>query len=78
MTHITLYSMPNCAYCVRAKALLDQHGLAHDEVVLDDPSLDLRADLERLTGGHTFPQIVIDGFTIGGYSELVALLRAAA
>jgi glutaredoxin 3 len=77
MNKITVYSTRYCAYCVRAKALLNQNGLAYEEVVLDDPSLDARAELERLTGGHTFPQIVIDGVTVGGYSELVPFVRAA-
>jgi glutaredoxin 3 len=78
MNKITVYSTRYCAWCVRAKALLNQNGLAYEEIVLDDANIDARAELERLTGGHTFPQIVIDGVTVGGYSELVPFVRAAA
>ena len=35
-----------------------------------------RAELVRLTGMMTFPQVVIDGEPLGGYQELVAADRA--
>ena len=35
-----------------------------------------RAELVRLTGMMTFPQVVIDGKSIGGYQELVAFDRS--
>jgi glutaredoxin 3 len=75
---IVVYSSPGCAYCVRATALLHRERLPFTEVTLDDPHLDLRAELELLTGGRTFPQVVIDGTTIGGYTELAELLRGRA
>ncbi len=34
-----------------------------------------RAELVRMTGMMTFPQVVIDGEPIGGYQELVAADR---
>ena len=32
-----------------------------------------REDLEKITGGRTVPQIVIDGNPIGGYDDLLSL-----
>ena len=32
-----------------------------------------REDLEKLTGGRTVPQIVIDGNPIGNYDDLLTL-----
>ena len=75
MASIELYTTAWCGYCVRAKSLLEEHGLAFDEIRVDsDPHF--RARLQELTGGWTVPQIVVDGKPIGGYMELVALDRS--
>jgi glutaredoxin 3 len=69
MAQIQLYTTAWCGYCVRAKALLEQRGLDFDEIRLDGES-NFRQLLLEKTGGWTVPQIVIDGKSIGGYSEL--------
>jgi glutaredoxin 3 len=66
---IQLYTTAWCAYCVRAKALLDSRGLAYEEISVDDDPA-FRQRLLDLTGGWTVPQILIDGRPIGGYTEL--------
>jgi glutaredoxin 3 len=71
---VRIYTMRWCGYCHRAKALLDAEGIAYEEVGLDDEP-GFRAMLMDLTGGWTVPQILIDGNPIGGYTELVRLLR---
>jgi glutaredoxin 3 len=72
MARIEMYTTAWCGYCERAKVLLNQRGIAYDEVRIDEQP-DFRAKLQELTGGWTVPQIVIDGRPIGGYSELWAL-----
>jgi glutaredoxin 3 len=58
-----------------AKSLLTKRNVAFNEVNLaKDPSG--RAELVRITGMMTFPQVVIDGEPIGGYQELVAADKA--
>jgi len=53
-----------------AKSLLTKRNVPFAEVNLaKDPSG--RAELVRLTGMMTFPQVVIDEQPIGGYQELV-------
>lgn len=75
MSQITVYTTEPCGYCRSAKALLAKRGVTYDEVNLArDPAG--RAELVRLTGMMTFPQVVIDGQTIGGYQELVAFDRS--
>ena len=74
MARIRIYSTRWCAYCVRAKALLDARGYAYEEVSLDDDPA-FRQKLFELTGGWTVPQIMIDGAPIGGYTELWRLDR---
>ena len=75
MSRITVYTTEPCGYCRVAKALLDKRNVPFAEVNLaKDPAG--RAELVRLTGMMTFPQVVIDGEPIGGYQELVRADRS--
>jgi glutaredoxin 3 len=75
MPRVTVYTAEPCGYCRTAKALLQKRGIAYEEVNLaKDPSG--RAELVRMTGMMTFPQVVIDDQPIGGYQELVLADRA--
>jgi glutaredoxin 3 len=70
MPRITVYTTEPCGYCRVAKALLEKRNVPFAEVNLaKDPGG--RAELVRLTGMMTFPQVVIDGEPVGGYQELV-------
>jgi glutaredoxin 3 len=75
MARIQMYTTAWCGFCVRAKMLLEQRGLAFEEIRVDsDP--DFRSKLEEMTGSWTVPQILIDGEPIGGYVELWRLDQA--
>lgn len=75
MADITLYTTSWCPYCLRAKRLLHDQGLAYQEIDLDgEPGF--RDRLVELTGRYTVPQILIDGEPIGGYDELAQLARS--
>ena len=78
MQAVKIYSTDWCPYCQRAKALLKQRGVeAMEEVRLDvDPSQ--RADMIRLTGRYTVPQIFIGETHVGGCDDLIALDRRGA
>ena len=70
MSRMKVYTTEPCGYCRTAKALLAKRRIAYEEVNLArDP--EGRAELVRLTGMMTFPQVVIDGNPLGGYQELV-------
>lgn len=74
MPRIELYTTAWCGYCDRAKALLQERGLAYEEIRVDhDPAF--RATLLDLTGRWTVPQIVVDGQPVGGFAELRELDR---
>ena len=75
MSQITIYTTRWCGYCVRAKALLDEQGLAYHEIQLDDDP-NFRRTLMDLAGSWTVPQILVDGRPIGGYDALRSLSRA--
>jgi glutaredoxin 3 len=71
MAEVIMYSTEPCPFCSRAKALLKARGIDFNEVNLaKDP--DGRSELAAKTGLMTFPQIVIDGATLGGWTELEA------
>ena len=75
MSRITVYTTEPCGYCRVAKALLAKRNIPYHEINLaKDP--EGRAELVRMTGMMTFPQVVIEGESIGGYQELVAFDRA--
>jgi glutaredoxin 3 len=75
LSRVTVYTTEPCGFCRVAKALLTKRNVPFNEVNLaKDPSG--RAELVRITGMMTFPQVVIDDEPIGGYQELVAADRA--
>jgi glutaredoxin 3 len=75
MRSVTVYTTDSCSLCSSAKILLERRGIAYEEINLArDP--DGRAELSQRTGMITFPQIVIDDETLGGFTELLAADRA--
>ena len=70
---VKIYSTEYCPYCVRAKALLKQRGVA----VIDEVRVDLhpieRQTMIELTGRRTVPQIFIGDRHVGGCDDLLAL-----
>ena len=75
MATIQVYTTRWCAYCIRAKTLLESRGLEFQEISLDEDP-DFRRRLLEQTVGWTVPQIVIGGQPIGGYTELWQLDRS--
>jgi len=75
MKPVTMYTTEACPFCSSAKALLSKRKIEYTEINLArDP--DGRALLSEKTGMITFPQIVIDGETLGGFQELLAADRS--
>lgn len=72
MATVVVYSAANCAYCERAKQLLQRKGIVYQEVRVD---LDMqeREKMMQLSGRRTVPQIFINDQAIGGYDDLYAL-----
>lgn len=56
---ITIYTLPGCPRCARARALLKRRGLRFQEVSGSGVP-GFREEIAALTGGWTVPQIVID------------------
>lgn len=72
---IVMYSGDHCAYCIRARRLLEKKGVAFREIKVDQSSA-LRVEMEQLSQRRTIPQIFIHGRHIGGFDDLAALDNA--
>jgi glutaredoxin len=73
----TIYSKPNCPYCVRAKMLLENRGAEITELSAVDQREQLIESVQGITGAppKTVPQIWLDGEYVGGFQELDARLK---
>ena len=71
MSDVTVYTTEPCSYCARAKGLLKARGVEFSEVNLArDP--EGRVELARRTGMMTFPQVIVGGELVGGFTEVQA------
>jgi len=70
---IEIYSKENCTYCVSAKNLLTSKNKLFTEHKL---GVDYTREqlLEKFPNAKSFPVIVIDGYHIGGHTELNKIL----
>ena len=75
---IEIYSKPACPFCDKALFLAQQvvqeSVHTYNKFMLDEDFT--REELfEKFPTARTFPQITIDGESIGGYTEFEAYLR---
>jgi glutaredoxin 3 len=71
MSQVTVYTTDPCSFCVRAKGLLKARGVEFEEINLSkDPAG--RMELVKLTGMMSFPQVIVDGKLLGGFTEVQA------
>jgi glutaredoxin 3 len=73
MNRVRMYTTQVCPYCIRAKALLKQRGVASIEEVRVDLEPAQREQMVALTGRRTVPQIFIGDTHVGGCDDLIAL-----
>jgi len=72
MSHIEIYTRPGCGYCTHAKRLLTSKGLGFTEHDVYTNPEHVNAMRSR-TGGRTYPQVIINDLSIGGFEELLSL-----
>jgi glutaredoxin 3 len=71
---VTLYTTRFCPYCIRARNLLDNKGVAYEDIAVDnDPQL--RREMMMRSGRDTVPQIWIGERHIGGFDDMHLLER---
>jgi glutaredoxin 3 len=73
MAHVKMYTTQVCPFCIRAKALLKQRGVAQIEDIRIDLDAAQRDHMMAITGRRTVPQIFIGETHVGGCDDLMAL-----
>jgi glutaredoxin 3 len=75
MSNVTVYTTEPCSFCARVKGLLKAREVQFAEVNLSkDP--EGRIELVKRTGMMSFPQVIVDGELLGGFSELQAAVES--
>ena len=69
---VIIYSASWCGPCINAKKLLDSKKVNYKEIDIEEANI-TRSDLQKLTGGATVPQIIINKNNIGGFDNLLKL-----
>jgi len=76
---IKIYSKTNCKWCKRTKELFDNNGFDYEEINLDDD--EKRKEFYNSVNKNlddkinSVPQIYINNKRIGGYKELIKILK---
>jgi glutaredoxin 3 len=71
MSEITVYTTEPCSFCARVKGLLKARGAEFQEINLSkDPAG--RTELAQRTGMMSFPQVIVGGELLGGFTEVQA------
>jgi glutaredoxin 3 len=73
MQTVKIYTTGSCPYCIHAKQLLNQRGVAELNEIRVDMLPDERQTMMQITGRRTVPQIFIGATHVGGCDDLVAL-----
>ena len=66
---VTVWSKPDCPYCVKSKNILRNFNIPYEELTLNK-DFTREQLLEMYPTAKSFPVVVIDGFNIGGYTQL--------
>ncbi len=73
---VVVYSTDYCPFCRAAKDFLTAKKVKFREIDVSDDAA-ARDKLVEMSGGRTtVPQIFVDGESLGGYDDLVALYRS--
>jgi len=73
MSPVKIYLTASCPYCIQAKQLLKQRGVAEIEEIRVDLQPGERQKMMDITGRRTVPQIFIGQTHVGGCDDLMAL-----
>jgi len=73
MKNVEIYTGPLCAFCDRAKALLNKKRVSFKEINLASDPNKMDEMIKKTNGMRTIPQIFVDGQHIGGNDKLQAL-----
>lgn len=71
--NVMLYALSTCPYCRMTKKYLDENGVRYDVVDVDllegDEKDAVIAKVRELSGGTSFPVLVVDDDVIVGFNK---------
>ena len=76
--NITVYSKNGCSYCKLTKLLLNKHGIEFKNMLVEEEhkeAFKAKFNEEHNVELKTFPVVLIDNKFIGGYTELLDIMR---
>lgn len=73
---VTVFTREGCPYCVRAKGMLRESGIAYEELVLNRDYSE--STLRAVSGKSSVPQVFINGTYVGGSEALEEYLKKRA
>jgi glutaredoxin 3 len=71
--HVEIYTQSGCPFCIRAVRLLERKGAVFQEIDAPHGTPERQQSIARSGGRTSVPQIFIDGRSIGGCDDLLAL-----
>ena len=74
LMNFTVYSREGCPYCTKIQEVLQLAKLNHVIYKLDR-DFDRPSFYGQFGEGYTFPQVVLDGTSLGGCTETVQYLK---
>ena len=72
---VEIYTWQMCPYCIRAKQLLEDKGIAYTEYKIDGDNAARTKMAARANGRRSLPQIFIDDIHVGGCDDIHSLER---
>ena len=73
MPQVKVFALSTCPYCKQARAFLDESGVVYDVVEVDKLTGQERTDaieeVKTLSGGTSFPVIVMNEEVVVGYNK---------
>jgi len=70
---VMLYALSTCPYCRMTKKYLDDNEVEYDAIDVDllegDERTTVLAEVKRLSGGTSFPVLLIDDEVIVGFNK---------
>jgi glutaredoxin-like protein NrdH len=71
---VKVFALSTCPYCRMTRQYLDEGGVAYGVVEVDklegQERDDAVAEVKRLSGGTSFPVVVIDGEVVVGFNKV--------
>ncbi len=73
-TRLEIAVLPGCPWCDSALRLLDAYNIPNKVITVDNDNTFQQC--KQRSGMNTFPQVFIDGATVGGFDSLEKLQRS--